>query len=263
MAQQNSCNNPNCCPIYRDNQHIKRRTGEEEVLGSNGQFCAAFYHVHQWDYRDEEECYVRTRQYFCLDSDNCIIGLRASREGRFVQPRQTVVAVVKFENPTGILYEARYTNCKDNQKHAEDFFKDDIKSGDLAGIVGQQRKGTITMYLTLQPCNESTSSEGTGGTQAAQSCCKTLQDIFETTLQPKKIGLCVKVTHTNNLGPEKPKDKYIELRRNAETGIKDLKESGVSVESMTQEDWEYLIGLTNNDSRNDLDDTVGKILTKL
>ena len=269
MAQQNSCNNPNCCPIYRDNQHIKRRTGQEEILGTKDQFCGAFYHVHQWDYRDEEECCVRIREYFCLDDNNCIIGKRASGKSRCVQPRQTVVAVVKFESPTGILYEARYTNCKDNQKHAEDFFKDDIESGDLAGKVEAEEDGTITMYLTLQPCNKSTTSnpEGTRATPAAKSCCETLIQIFKNILRDndKKIGLCVKVTHTNNLGPEQPKGKYIELRRNAETGIKDLKESGVSVERMTDVDWEYLFGLTSASlpPRNDLHSTVGKILTDL
>ena len=139
----------------------------------------------------------------------------------------------------------------------------------LAGIVGRKKKGTITMYLTLQPCNQSTTlnPEGTTGTPAYKSCCNTLIQIFENILQDndKEIGLCVKVTHTNNLGPEQPKCKYIQLRENAETGIKELKESGVSVERMTDVDWEYLFGLTSASlpPRNDLDSTVGKILTDL
>ncbi len=45
MAQKNTCT---CSPIYPDeNGHIKRRIGQEEILGSKGQFCAAFYHVHK------------------------------------------------------------------------------------------------------------------------------------------------------------------------------------------------------------------------
>jgi hypothetical protein len=270
MAQQHNCNNPQCCPIYLDNQHIKRRGEQEEVLGSNGQFCAAFYHVHQWDYRDEG----RAREYFCLDDNACIIGQRRDEEGnvnRYLQPTETVVAVVKFENRGEIVYDARYTNCKKSQKHAEDFFKDDIEDGELARKVEREENGTITMYLTLQPCNESTSPEGTGGTQAVQSCCKTLQYIFKTILQRKKIGLCVKVTHTNHLGPgRETREPHIQLRENAETGIRDLEKSGVSVERMTDVDWKYLYGMTsanvplnNNDSRSDLDDTVGNILTNL
>ena len=272
MAEQNRCNDRECCRrpiIYLDNQHIKRRNGHEKILGTEGQFCGAFYHVHKWYYRDEG----RTREYFCLDDNACIIAERAkkSESNGYVQPRDRVVAVVKFENPTGILYEARYTNCKDIKvkKHAEDFFKDDIESGDLAGIVGQQGNGTITMYLTLQPCNKSTTlnPEGTKATPPDKSCCDTLIQIFENILQDndKEIGLCVKVTHTNNLGPEQPSDDYIQLRENAEEGIKKLKESGVSVERMTDVDWEYLFGLTSASlpPRNDLDHTVGMILTNL
>ena len=77
--------------------------------------------------------------------------------------------------------------------------------------------------------------------------------------------MCVKVTHTNNLGPEQPSDDYIQLRKRAEKGIKKLKRSGVSVERMTDVDWEYLFGLTSASlpPRNDLDSTVGKILTDL
>ena len=120
MAQQNTCK---CSPIYPDeNGHIKRRIGQEEILGSKGQFCAAFYHVHKWYYHNEG----RTREYFCLDHNNCIIGQRAKKEdSKYLHPRD-MVAVVKFENPTGILYEARYTNCAQKRKHAEDFFKQDL-----------------------------------------------------------------------------------------------------------------------------------------
>ena len=276
MAEQNRCNDPVCCRppiIYLDNQHIKRRNGHEKILGTKDQFCGAFYHVHKWDYREGTR-YIRTREYLCLDDNNCIIAQRAQeRDNEHLQPRDRVVAVVKFEDRRGrILYEARYTNCKNIhvKKHAEDFFKDDIESGDLAGIVGQRssRKGTITMYLTLQPCNESTSPGGTQATPADKSCCETLKYIFRRILQRKrkKIGLCVKVTHTNHLGPGRESDEmHVKLRENAEKGIKDLTESGVSVERMTDVDWEYLFGLTSVSlpPRNDLDYTVGMILTNL
>ena len=44
---------------------------------------------------------------------------------------KTVVAVAKFEKDGNILYEARYTNCGEKQKYAEDFFQEDIENGEL------------------------------------------------------------------------------------------------------------------------------------
>ncbi len=131
-----------------------------------------------------------------------------------------------------------------------------------------EENGTITMYLTLQPCNKSTSPRGTEGTPADKTCCKTLKYIFKKILQHnhKEIGLCVKVAHTNHLGPgPENDDMHAQLRENAKTGIKKLKKSGVSVERMTDVDWEYLFDLTSASlpPRNDLDSTVGKILTDL
>ncbi len=75
------------------------------------------------------------------------------------------------------------------------------------------------------------------------------------------------------MGPEPANDvQSIELRERAEKGIRKLKTRGVTVESMTQQDWEYLFGLTEftsdnapsqNDSRKDLDNTIEIILGSL
>ncbi len=95
MAQQNTSDGT-CCSIYSDesdenghNIHIKRRNGQEKILGSKGQFCAAFYHVECSTKCDEE----RTREYFCLDDTACIIGQGRDEEdnvNRYLQPRDTV-----------------------------------------------------------------------------------------------------------------------------------------------------------------------------
>ena len=78
MADQNTCNGT-CCPLYPDrNGHIKQRIGQENILGLKGKFCGAFYHVHKWDYRDEG----RTREYLCLDNNECDIGKRRDKEGK-------------------------------------------------------------------------------------------------------------------------------------------------------------------------------------
>ena len=139
----------------------------------------------------------------------------------------------------------------------------------------RQRNGTITIYLTLQPCNNSTTlnPRGTKLTPPEKTCCETLKKIFKEILRYKNISLCLKVTHTNSLGPEPANDvQSIELRERAEKGIRKLKTRGVTVESMTQQDWEYLFGLTEftsdnapsqNDSRKDLDNTIEIILGSL
>ena len=115
--------------------------------------------------------------------------------------------------------------------------------------------GTITLYLTLQPCNKSTSIEGTANTPADKTCCETLKKIFNKILLPKKIKLCVKPTNTCRLSLAKEKDKYYDrLRENAVNGIKSLMEIGVKFSGMTQEDWHYLLSLTDElENREDLE----------
>ena len=249
MAEGGNKCNGECHPIYRTDGHIKRSVVDETFLGSKDQFCAAFYHVHKWD----------TREHYCLEP-KCIIGQRATNENNPCVQARTVVAVVKFEDENGkIQYQARYTNCykKSQQKHAEDFFKEDIehRNGALREKVKANPNGTITMYLTLQPCNESTSIEGTQNTPADKTCCETLKKIFNKILLPKKIKLCVKPTNTCRLSLAEEKDKdHDRLRENAVDGIKMLMKIGVIFSGMTKEDWHYLLSLTNElENREDLE----------
>jgi hypothetical protein len=265
----NKCNGE-CYPIYpAQDGHIKQRAGNEKILGSKGQFCAAFYHVHQW--RDKQEDPIPSRKHSCLDNKKCIVTMEAKKPGNtwYVQNKK-VVAVVKFEDTNGkIQYQARYTNCykKSEQKHAEDFFKEDIENGVLAGIVQDNPNGTITLYLTYQPCNKSTSIGGTPNSPAEKSCCETLKTIFnEIRKRPKNIRLCVKATNLCRLSLIKEKDKDDEhLRENAVNGIKSLMEFGVIFSGMTPTDWNYLYGLAEIDinPRNDLDESVENIFNQI
>ena len=245
QSSENKCNG-NCSEIYPAN-HIKQRVDDERILGTLDQFCAAFYHVYKWEYR-ENNSVPATQNYFCLDQKKCIIGKKAE-EG--AQPR-TVVAVAKFESQSGtILYEARYTNCDANQ-HAEDFFKNDIENtdGEFRKMVVENPEGTITIYLTYQPCNKSTKKN------PKKSCCDTLEKIVTEILRAdgRKIDLCVKATHMRNLSLETNKDEeYEPLRVKGVKGIKELmKIEGVTVNGMTQKDWDYLYTLTDLLTLNDL-----------
>ena len=210
--------------------------GDERILGSKHQFCAAFYHVHKWG----------KREHYCLDKTNCIIAKRVKdNDNKWSLQALNVVAVVKFEDKNGIiLYEGRYTNCGKEKKHAEDFFKEDIENGELGKKVLANPKGTITMYLKLQPCNKSTSIKGRTNTPAEKPCCETLKKTFNKILLPKKITLCVKAANTCRLSLTEETDKDDEtLRQNAVAGIEMLMGIGVNVSRMAPEDWHYLLSL--------------------
>ena len=133
------------------------------------------------------------------------------------------------------------------KKHAEDFFKDDLNGGMLKEKlkIEENRNGTITMYLTLQPCNESTSKE-TRCTRLGQSCCNTLKKISETLKENgKNISLHIKVTHTNHLSTSKENDDdHEESRQNAVKGIKNLMDERIiEFSAMDEEDWKNLFSM--------------------
>jgi hypothetical protein len=120
----------------------------------------------------------------------------------------------------------------------------------------------ITLYLTYQPCNEST--EKTSGTKPDQSCCDSLVKVYSDVLKRRKIGLSIKATHLYRLDDARNN----ELQGKAKRGIQNLMKSGVSVNGMTENDWEYLFTLTtaenpDNDSRNTLDVSIEDIFQTL
>ena len=256
------------------------------IFESGAQFCAAFYHVHEWDFRSEGET-ISTRQHHCLDENNCLPAKKAKqsrKSRRWCAQSKVVVAVVKFEDNTRIRYEARYKNCHRRKKHAEDFFKIDVVEGELAEILQQDfkkrgknlQKAKITLYLTLQPCNESITIRETRRTSADKSCCKTLATIYNENLRGMKIDLCVKVTHVSRLNLENAtegntaqKNEKEILRQNAVEGIRGLMAVGVDVESMTAKDWEYLSGMVefevpqNDERRLHLDNQIHDILNRI
>ena len=91
-------NNCKCHAIYKEHGHIKQRA-RKQLLGSKHQFCAAFYHVHEW-YHPQERLY---REHFCLDEDNCIM---AKKEKvyikKFAQDAKEFAKIAKeFADKTG------------------------------------------------------------------------------------------------------------------------------------------------------------------
>ena len=248
-----------CFSIYEsESRHIKQRVDKEPILGDPHQFCAAFYHTYEWG----------NRKHHCLDEEKCIISKRVKEKSKVkekmpwnLQPIK-VAAFVKFKNDEGhVVYEAKYTNCRHKKKHAEDFFKEDVERGILKKKVDENPKGTITMYLTLQPCNESTSINGTECTPPDKSCCNTLRDVYE---KLGEIRLHIKVTHPNHLSTSKEtKPNHEKLRQNAVRGIKDLMNAGVQVSAMDREDWGYLFSMTVNQSRDELDHEIRGVLQKI
>ena len=246
-----------CFPIYEnESRHIIRRVDKEPILGYEYQFCAAFFHTHEWWVGNRE------REHQCLDERRCIISKRAVHERSFrVQPK-TVVAVVKFENEKQVVYEAKYTNCLFEQMHAEDFFKEDVEKEELKTKISENPNGIITMYLTLPPCNESVSIEGTEGTSANKSCCNTLKNMYDKTLKDK-IELHIKVTHPYRLSTSEAEGDKKTLRKNAVEGIKDLMDAGIEVSAMDREDWGYLFSMTIQQPRDELDHEIRSVLHEI
>jgi hypothetical protein len=131
------------------------------------------------------------------------------------------------------------------------------------------------MYLTYQPCNQSTTTKGTAVTSPDQSCCETLIDIFTKRLEENDVELCVKPTHLCRIDHHVLSDS--ELGDNAVKGIKKLMGiEGVTVNAVTEEDWNYLLGMAEFDvlqyidanadgveRRKKLDEEIGKILDKI
>ena len=242
MACKDGCCD-GCWEIYeKESTHTTRL---EAILGHPYQFCAAFYHTHEWGFGNTK------REHQCLDEERCIISKRAKES----QPPQwkfqplTVAAFVEFKNDKAhIVYAAKYTNCANPlvKKHAEDFFKDDLNGGMLKEKIEWNLNGTITMYLTLQPCNESTSAKETRSTRPDQSCCNTLKNISETLKKNgKNISLRIKVTNTNHLRTSKKDNDYHKnLSKNAVKGIKKLMDEGIKFSAMDEEDWHYLFSMT-------------------
>ena len=187
-----------------------------------------------------------------------------------MQPK-TVVALAKFEVDEEIKYEARYTNCYDEKEHAEDLFDRDLRHGELSKEISnateRNRTKSITLYLTYQPCNKSTAK--TQGTKPDQSCCEILRNLYSDVLEQQNIRLCIKVTHTRRLEQTRvTKGSDEVLRKNAVRGIQQLKERGINISGMNEEDWEYLFGLTraNNpgdDNRGTLDETINAIFAEI
>ena len=257
----NECNDKSeCCPIYGEKGHIKRREHKNEpILGTSDQFCAAFYHVHEW-------C---PHGHFCLHEKRCIIAKRVQKEKKDwkLQPVQ-VIAVAKLEDKDGnILYEARYSNCtkKKHENHAEDFFKKDIADdGVLKQLVQHNPDGTMTLYITYQPCNKSIATKNTN---PDQSCCNTLKFIVTQILRAdgRKIDLRVKATHAHSSLSLREQGEREGLRQNAVKGTKNLMRiEGISVSGMTHEDWAYLFSLTECFSpRQVLDNDVKQILNEI
>ena len=111
---RNNCNEL-CYAIHSERDgHIKRRKNQDEkILGSKDQFCAAFYHVPEWNHSRWTR--IAFRQHFCLDEDKCVIGKEAKK------------SIKQFgQNADNIAREANKFSKEANEfsKDAKEFTKD-------------------------------------------------------------------------------------------------------------------------------------------
>ena len=153
MAGLNECNGQ-CHKIYPSNDgHIKRRNGDERILGSLTQTSVAIFHATLYtdgdgkgwgwiEFRKEKEKYrIDCKTELCWEK---LTKIQADEPSCYND-----VIVVKYENKEGNrLYEARYTSCRQEGFHfADEFFIRDLQNGELHRIVGNQQDGRLTIYL--------------------------------------------------------------------------------------------------------------------
>ena len=162
--------------IYDDYQHIKFNA---PILGSIGEFCAAFYHVPGKN---------NIRDKCCLDEHNCKVGHTLPK---------SVVALVKYEIVVGKNIIVRYSNhyIWKATKHAEEFFSDDLKNTTASSSVSGKTLKKITMYITSQPCHFSTTNT------PKKSCCDVLLKLLD---RPRRKGvkIFIKPTHIYMAGKD-------------------------------------------------------------
>ena len=196
--------------IYEDYQHIKLNA--PNILGSIGEFCAAFYHVPGTK---------NIRPKCCLDEGNCKVGNTLPR---------SVAALVKYEIKDGNDIIVRYSNhyIPDATKHAEEFFSDDIKNTTASSSVSGTTLERITMYITSQPCHLSTTNT------PDKSCCNVLLELLG---HPRLNGveICIKPTHIYKAG-----EQHRDLEKQGRIGIWQLKR----IERSRSPEWKKMIGRT-------------------
>ena len=264
------CRDPQYYLVTDHNKHIK----SENFHGSIEQFCAAFYHVPQGT----------DVQYDCLtDIHECKIHkeINEKAEGHGNPrnqwtPPKTVVALVKFEETTanGCSFARRYTNCYEGQRHAEQYFKLDVK--ELISDSTRNNIKKITMYITFQPCHKSVN---TGGTLPNYSCC----DILESLMKEDSNGLfndveiIIKSTHIYKANQKKKtiksrSDCMLNIQiKNALEGMHKLMNVGIKFDRMNNDNWNYLRQqmvqdneqFYPSDKRVALDNEIGTFLTTL
>ena len=190
------------------------------ILGSIGEFCAAFYHVPGKN---------NIRDKCCLDEGNCKVGDTLPR---------SVAALVKYEIDDGKDIIVRYSNhyIPNATKHAEEFFSDDIKNPTSSSSVSGKTLKKITMYITFEPCHFSTINT------PKKSCCDVLLELLRYPL--KSVEICIKPTHIYKAGSDEEASKLV---KNGE----ELMAKRIKITRMEEADWNFLHDLVdmNDDQR--------------
>ena len=252
---EQNCNGSCRFNFYEGEPHILVPKVRKNMLRSIDKFCAAFYHTPLYvDSNDPGRTYPSAMR--CLEQSSCKIytGTRRGQNPKYSRPK-TAVALVKFESEKGkILSVRRYTNCYEQEKHAEDFFKDDMNN--WSKLHGLKK---ITLYITMQPCHKSTTG-GTRGTRFKHSCCNTMIKLAK---KHSSTNILIKPTHLSQAGSRKngrlsPDGRsYDECIYNAEEGLENLmKVPNIEVSAMRNEDWSYLWSHVDHPERNKLDQVI-------
>lgn len=209
------------------------------LLGSAGDFCAAFFHV--------ETCPEAGTACACLRGE----GSRDECE------RKSVACVARLDvASTGAdalppLYVARYTNCyrgsTHDNVHAEQFA---LRDTALRATLDEPRAhgGTLTLFLTYQPCHHS-SGHDRRHKEHGTSCTRALIEFATTVLAPRAIELDVRVpnlyrAHWSHFESQADRETYVPRARAARAGLVLLARTAhVRVGALDARDWAFLRSL--------------------
>ena len=215
--------------IYDHCRHTLNRqeVSDGSFLGSPGQVCAAFYHIH------EGQKAASAQRCLCLDSHSCLTSRKSRKlKGLYDRPKPTM-AVVKCEVDGAIAYEARYTDCYGFGVSAEEFFARDARRGDLRAVIDRGRTVKVTLYTTWPPSDVSASDPWNS---RDYNCCKVIVDLNSSHFKPKNIQFSVKLASVYTEGrPQHEEKVHVE--------IKILLENGILVTRMGWIDWDYLLSI--------------------
>jgi hypothetical protein len=243
---------------------VRRATGtlpadpaQPPLLGTAGDLCGAFFHVERCEEAQIEAaclCGEGSALECARKSVACVSRLTAATPSSSAAAGPAAAGRAGTEDARPPLYVGRYTNCFQGASrlnvHAEQFAIQDERL--LAALRSEEaRGGTLSLFLTYQPCHHSSGHDRTRGDAEAHqtSCTRSLLAFRRTVLDRLPIHLDVVIAnlyraHWRVFDSEQERQLYAPRIAAAQAGLLLLaREPRMSVRVLEQPDWRFLCSL--------------------